>query len=152
MLNSPVHRFCIFVCFIIKIIIISVQQIFSLSSILQSWPKNKRILVQTRCIILKCITLSLVLILDNKLSILTYGRFFPATTLFCCRVFFGVFGSMFVSIESSRIFMGSRIFLSEVLGRSDFQLKKNFGHFGGLVDPPNLENAPKATKLTYCRP
>ena len=71
--------------------------------------------------------------------------FFAAACLFL------VFKSMRASIGSSRIVMGSRIFLSEVLGHSDFQLKKKFGHFGGLVDPPNLENAPKATKLVYFR-
>ena len=65
---------------------------------------------------------------------------------------FWVFGSMRSSVESSHIFMGSRIFLFEVLGRSDFQLKQKFGYFGGLVDPPNLKNAPKATNLAYFRP
>ena len=60
-------------------------------------------------------------------------HFFAAARLFW------VFGSMRSSIGSSRIFMGSRIFLFEVLGHSDFQVKKYFGHFGGRMDPPNLE-------------
>ena len=72
---------------------------------------------------------------------------------FCAAArLFWAFGSMRVSIGSSHIFMGSRIFLFEVLRRSDFQRKKCFGHFGGRIDPPNLENAPKATKLVYFRP
>ena len=73
-------------------------------------------------------------------------HFFAAARLFW------VIGSMCASIGSSRIFMGSRIFLFEVLGHSDFQLKKNFGHFGGRNDPPNLEYAPKSTKLVNFRP
>ena len=42
-------------------------------------------------------------------------HFFAAARLF------GVFGSIRVSIGSSRIFMGSRIFLFEVWSHSDFQ-------------------------------
>ena len=72
--------------------------------------------------------------------------------LFASACLFWVFGSMRASIGSSRIFMGSRIFLFEVWSHSDFQLKKNFGHFGGRNDPPNLEYAPKWTKLVNFRP
>ena len=50
-----------------------------------------------------------------------YARFFPATTFFAAARLFGVFGSMRASIGSSHIFMGSRIFLFEVLNHSDFQ-------------------------------
>ena len=88
----------------------------------------------------------------NQIAMLHMAGFSQPQHFFAAARLFWVFGSMRASIESSRIFMGSRIFLFEVLGHSDFQLKKNFGHFGGLVDPPNLENAPKATKLVYFRP
>ena len=73
-------------------------------------------------------------------------HFFAAARLF------GVFGSMRASIGSSHNFMGSRIFLFEVWSHSDFQQKKYLGHFGGRIDPPILENAPKLTKLVYLRP
>ena len=57
-------------------------------------------------------------------------HFFAAARLFW------VFGSMRASIESSRIFMGSRIFLFEVLGHSDFQLKKIKSDILGACRPP----------------
>ena len=65
---------------------------------------------------------------------------------FAAACVFWVFGSMRASIGSSRIFMGSRIFLFEVWSHSDFQ-KKNVLDILGAYRPPNLENAPKSTKL-----
>ena len=72
--------------------------------------------------------------------------FFAAASLFW------IFGSMRASIGSTQIFIGSRLFPFEVWRHSDFQQQKCFGHFGGRTDPPNLENAPKSTKLVYFRP
>ena len=66
---------------------------------------------------------------------------------FAAARFFWVFGSMRASIESSRIFMGSRIFLFEVLRHSDFQQKNVSEILEGVTTPPNLENTPKVTKL-----
>ena len=83
---------------------------------------------------------------------LTYGRFFPATTCFCCSPFFLVLASLRLSIGSMRILKGSWIFLFEVWSHSDFQRNKNFGHFWGRNDAPNLEYAPKSTKLVNFRP
>ena len=41
------------------------------------------------------------------------------------------------------MFIGSRIFLFEVLGHSDFQQQKKFGHFGGLSTPQTLKTPQK---------
>jgi len=63
-------------------------------------------------------------------------HFFAAARLFL------VFGSVRASVGGSRVFVGSLMFLFEVLGRSDFQRKKCFGRFVGRVGPPSLEKRP----------
>ena len=84
----------------------------------------------------------------NNLSNRTYmAGFSQPQHFFAAARLFWVFGSMHASIGSSCIFMGSRIFLFEVLRRSDFQRKKCLGHFGGRIDsqtyktPQNRQNS-----------
>ena len=55
-------------------------------------------------------------------------------------------------VWESDVVHGTPLFLFEVWSHSDFQWKKNFGHFGGRNDPQNLEYAPKLTKRVNLRP
>jgi len=69
--------------------------------------------------------------------------FFQPQHFFAAARLFLVFGSMRGSIGSTGKFIGSQIFLIEVLKHSDFQQKKYFAHFWGAYRPPKPSVRPK---------